>query len=166
MAAIFEKNGLTLQKYGLQGCPCRVRDKDDRGRYNVTAIRRWLRAHDRLGKRPQNPGGRGAQAGLEDTKYSARLRKATAEQSEYKAEMGRLELERLRGELVPIAEVRELLVETMEFLVDALESEARSSGPALAGKTAVEVIAINRKRMRALLSEFAERRNVDNWRNR
>ena len=109
LSAIFGKNVVTLQKYGHQGCPCQVKDKDDRGRYRVTTIRRWLKVYGHLEKRPPNPNGRGSQAQVDifDGTNTERLRRAQAEEREAKAALAKLELKQREGQLHSIEECQE-----------------------------------------------------------
>lgn len=159
LAALMRKSSATLLGYKHRGCPCGAEHKDAKGRYDVLKVRAWMKAHGYLEPRAPNPNGgaAGRRPGTKDD--NARLRAAQAKEREHRAAIAELEEKRLRAELVPVDQVRELNRRTMEFLVDELENWARSIGPALAGKTAVEVNRVMQQKVRELLGEFAKRRN-------
>lgn len=157
LSAIFEKNVVTLQKYGHKGCPCLGKDKDSKGRYNVTAIRKWMQANGYLEKRPPNPKGRGPQrqADIFEGTDTERLRRAQAKEREHKARIAELEEKRLREELHSVEECREQTRRRHEYMIGVLENWARSLGPELAGLTAVEVNLKMQRKVKELMREFA-----------
>ena len=158
LAAAVGKASATLLGYKHRGCPCGAEHKDKQGRYSVIAVRRWLKDHGYLAARSPNPNG-GAAGPKRAGDDTARLRKAQADEREHRAAIAALEEKRLRSELVSVEAVRELNRRTMEFLADELENWVRALGPALAGKTAVEVNRVMKVKVRELLREFAARRN-------
>lgn len=154
LSAIFEKNVITLQKYGHLGCPCQVKDKDDQGRYSVTAIRRWLKANHHFGKRPPNPKGRGAQQVYAGTD-TERLRRAQADERKAKAALVQLELQQREGELHSIADCDDRTRKRHLYMLRTLKTKARTMGPRLAGKTAIECQAAMEAMVEEIMRTFS-----------
>lgn len=156
LAVLFGRSPLTLQRYGHQGCPCRVRDKDAQGRYNTAAIRRWLKANGHLGKRPPNPNGRGAQvqADIFNGTDAERLRRAQAEEREAKAALAQIELKQREGELVSREEVEEHDRRRHLFMRRTLLALPRLA-PTLAGLTPLEIQSILERKVEDIMRVFS-----------
>lgn len=139
LAAIFGRAVPTIQKYGHLGCPCRAQDKDEKGRYGVTAIKKWLEANGYVETR------RGRPAKVEQSdmfEAPAELKKAQAREKQARAELAEIELAEKRAEVVSVEERDAEERQRYKYVRAELLQWKRSLAPVLAGKTAPEILAI------------------------
>ena len=135
LAAILRLSTVMLNRHSHAGCPCAARDKDKRGRYRVLPVRQWIEA---------NVLGRDA----EEVDW-ARLRRAEADERQARAKIAQMKVERMRGELVRLEDVK-----------DTLLIWSRSLAPRLSGKTLSECQRVFEAAIRDVMSTIAEQKGA------
>lgn len=145
LCTIFDRSRKSLFQWSKEGCPCSKEHKVD-GHYDVAAVRRWLKKHGHLDG-PKR--GRGAVV------TGSAYRDAQAEEKKIKVQLAQLALEEKRGALVSWEEVKRREIEQHDYMISVLESWTRSLGPALTGKSALEINRAMKAKVAELMREFA-----------
>lgn len=135
----------TLHKYKAEGCPV---NKTAAG-YNVDAIQSWMDEHGKLRRRSRE----NAQRSLDDQK---RLLKAQADEREAKAELARLKAETEQGLYIPLSEVQERDKARISAVRRGLLRLPKTVAPIACGLTVIEIEKLVERKVRDLLTKFAE----------
>lgn len=154
LAGILRRSPTTLSAWKHAGCPCSEADKDAKGRYSVAAVRKWMESQGHGdGPNVSQGGGKPVNGG----KFGSvgDLTKARAEEKQARAGIAVLELRRLEGELLSKSAVEQHDRRRHEYMIDVLHQWAASLGPALAGKTALQITREMKRRVDQLMREFA-----------
>ena len=129
------RSTVMLNRYAHEGCPCSAAHKDEKGRYRVLAAQQWIEA---------NVLARDA----EEVDW-ARLRRAETDERRAKAKIAQMKVERMRGELVRLEDVKITLL-----------IWSHSLAPRLAGKTLSECQRVLEAAIRDVMLTFAEQKEA------
>lgn len=159
----------TLARWAFSdGCPISARHKTSRG-YSLDAVRLWARKRgydvDEDGKIIGDLRGRTKAVGPvngggdpndpENVSTTEKLRKAQANEREGKAALVQLQLKERTGELISKDDVQDHDRRRHEYMRGTLEMWARSLGPSLAGKTALEITTIMVGKVEDIMRTFS-----------
>jgi len=157
LAMILERGTHTLHRWSLMGAPTKKKHKTAKG-YDTAAVKRWAVEAGLWGS--EGRPGAGVKVDPDGpTKTTRALREHQATERQYKARIAELTARKLEGDLVSIADVASHDRKRHEYMIGTLESWARSLGPLLAGKTAMEINRIMLRKIDELMSEFSGRKN-------
>jgi hypothetical protein len=144
LAAELELDESTIMRHIRRGAPHSKRA--NRLWFNVAEYRAWMAANGLTGERGK-PSDHHDSPDLE----RARLRKENALASKYE-----LQVQRERGELIPMADVRQWIAEHVQAAKSKLIGMGAALAPVLEGRDAAERQDIIEHRTREILEELAE----------
>lgn len=143
LAAELDVHAETIGRYDREGAPHERRGRANR--YNAPEFKAWMRTHGKTGKE-------GRPSATEDSPdlEAARLRKENALAAKYE-----LQVQRERGELVPVEDVRQWIGQHVTTLRNRLNGLGAEVTPHLEGRDAAERQTIMEGRITDILSELA-----------
>ena len=151
LAAEFKRDVATIHRWGGAGAPCTVADRGARG-YAIAPVVEWAEERGLLN---------GKQVVLKSVDTASRTTQqrfleARAREREEKARLAEIQRRQLEGEIMPIAEHREAIVERHLFFRSELEALVRRLPPRLTGKSIVETTAILRGEVDRMMRTWSE----------
>ena len=154
LAQILGKSRSQLIIYGQRGAPCTRRDKSSAG-YLVDPIKQWCEDRGYLGTMVVKANGHGGPVDDAGRTVRQQYLAARARERQARARIMQLKVKQRESELISVAEVREHRRRCHGYMSGVLEDWALRLGPALAGRSAVEIGRIMADAVNAVMRVFS-----------
>ena len=157
LAVELRRDVASIHRWGGSGAPCTVADRGARG-YAIAPVVEWAEERGLLN---------GKQVVLKSVDTASRTTQqrfleARAREREEKARLAEIQRRQLEGEIMPIAEHREAIVERHLFFRSELEALVRRMPPRLAGRTIIEITKLLRDEVESMMRVWSEGKAYSN----